>query len=355
MTFRIGILGGGNISGTHARAAQQIPGVEVVAGWGHNPLSISRLCDEVGARAYTDLDGFFRHGMDAVLIGSPSGKHTEHALDAARRGIHVLVEKPLDISTARIDALVAACDRAGVRSGVFFQDRTAPEIAWLKRLVDGGGLGRPLLFSARVKWYREPEYYSGSRWRGTRELDGGGALINQGIHTIDLLLWLFGEPDRVFAETRTALHDIEVEDTVVACLGFPGGLVGTYESTTAAYPGYPRRMELTGTRGTVILENDKIVAVDLETPPAEAVPREAEDESPRASTPLVSDLRGHRRVIEDFIHAVRTGGTPLCDGRDGRRSVALAEAIYGSGRTGQPFTRAESGWTARRHRAAGAR
>lgn len=336
MTFRLGILGGGNISSTHAHAAGQIRGAEVVAVWGHNASKATTLGNEIGARAYERLEDFLDQPMDAVLIGSPPGMHAEHTRAAAEKGIHVLVEKPLEISTERVDEIIEACDRAHVKLGVFLQDRTAPDIAWLKRLVDDGGMGRPLLFSARVKWYREPSYYSGSRWRGTRELEGGGALMNQGIHTLDLLLWLLGDAERVYARSRTAFHDIEVEDTVVACLDFADGLAGTFEATTAAYPGYPRRIELTGTEGTVILENDRIVSVDLRSDPVEPIPNEAADDSPRSNTPLISDLRGHRRIIEDFLRAIATDSAPLCDGREARRSVALAEAVYQSGRTGMP-------------------
>jgi UDP-N-acetyl-2-amino-2-deoxyglucuronate dehydrogenase len=344
MTFRVGILGGGNISGTHAQAAREIPGVEVVAVWGRNAGKAAALGGEVGALAYGDLDEFLGHPMDAVLIGSPPGVHAEHARAAAERGLHVLVEKPLEISSERIDGLLEVCDRAKVKIGVFFQDRTAPEIAWLKRMVDAGGIGRPLLFSARVKWYREPGYYSGSRWRGTRALDGGGALMAQGSHTLDLLLWLLGDPASVYARTATLLHDIEVEDTVVACLEFPSGVVGTFEATTAAYPGYPRRVELTGTEGTVVLESDRIISADLRFPATEPIPREAADDSPRANTPLISDRRGHRRVIEDFIRAIHSDTAPLCDGRDARRSVAVAEAIYESARTGAPVSLREESW-----------
>ena len=160
--------------------------------------------------------------------------------------------------------------------------------------------------------------------------------MNQGIHTVDLLLWLLGGVQRLYAQTRTALHEIEVEDTVVACLEFAGGAVATLEATTAAYPGYPRRLELTGTQGTVVLEHDRIVATDLRPPPSEPLPRGPGNENASSSSPVVSDVSGHRRVIEDFLHATETGAEPLCSGREGRRSVALVEAIYRSARSGAP-------------------
>jgi predicted dehydrogenase len=335
-SIRVGILGGGNISDTHARAAHEIPGVEVVAHWGRDVERAARLAEAYGGTAHRDLDDFLRQPMDAVIVGSPSGVHAEHAMAAAARGLHVLVEKPLDVATARVDALLEACDRAGVRLGVIFQDRTAPDLVWLRRQIAAGVLGRILLVSARVKWYRPPEYYAGSRWRGTWALDGGGALMNQGIHTVDLLLWLLGDVARVQAVTRTALHAIEVEDTAVATLEFAAGAVGTLEATTAAYPGFARCAEITGTEGTVVVEHDRVVGVHLRAEPPEPAPNSDANTNASASSAVVSDVRAHRRVIENFVDAVRTGAPLLCDGRDGRRSVALVEAVYESARTGAP-------------------
>ena len=259
----IGILGGGNISQTHARAAREIDGARLVAVGGDNPARVRQLAESVAAAAYEDDESFFTHRpMDVVLIGSPSGRHAEQGIQAARHGLHVLVEKPLAITTEEADALIAACDEAGVKLGVFFQDRAAPDLGRLKGLVDGGRVGKMILASARVRWYRPPEYYAGSRWRGTWALDGGGALMNQGIHTVDLLLWLMGNVRTIWAKATTALHDIEVEDTVVAAMEFTSGAVATLEATTSAYPGYSRRLELTGSEGTVILENDRLVAAN---------------------------------------------------------------------------------------------
>ena len=334
MSVRIGLVGCGNISNTHARAAREIPGVDLVAYWGRDPAKASALAERYGGTAHRGLDEFLAHRpMDVVVVGTPSGVHAEHAQAAARRGLHVLVEKPLDVTTARIDGLTAECDRAGVKLGVIYQDRAAPQLIWLKQLIAGGGLGRPIMASGRVPWYRPPEYYAGSRWRGTWGLDGGGALMNQGIHTVDLLLWLLGEVDRVYATTRTATHSIAVEDTAVACLEFANGAVGTLEATTAAFPGLPRRLELTGSEGTIVVERDRVVSVQLRTP-AHAPPHDEETTNASSSSPVVSDIRGHRRVLENFVAAVQTGTAPLCDGREGRRSVALVEAIYRSARTG---------------------
>jgi UDP-N-acetyl-2-amino-2-deoxyglucuronate dehydrogenase len=348
--MKIGILGAGNISDTHARAAASIPGVDVVAVYGQNATKTARLAAEHGAAPFDSLEAFLDHRpMDIVAIGSPSSLHADQGIAAATRGLHVLVEKPLDVTTARADALIEAAARAGVKLGVFFQDRLKPDVVRMKAMVDGGLLGRPILASGRVKWYRAPEYYGGSRWRGTHALDGGGAVINQAIHTVDLLLHLFGPIAEVDARVATGLHRIEVEDTAVATLRFSSGALGVFEASTAVYPGYPRRLELTGSRGTMILEHDSLVAVDLvkdmssEEHAAQTLASVAESASgaaQNAASPTVSDATPHRRIFEDFLQAIRTGGTPACDGREGRRSVAVVEAIYASARAQQPVTMA---------------
>jgi predicted dehydrogenase len=337
MTLRVGILGTGHISESHARAADEAEGVEVTAVYGRSREKAAQLAAPYGAAAYDDLAAFVRDArVDAVLVGTPPGWHREHGLAAIGAGKHVLMEKPLDTTPARCDVIIEAADAAGVRLGVFFQGRTSPEVAWMKRLVDRGELGRPFLAAAQVRWLRPPDYYGGERGRGSWERDGGGALMSQAIHTLDLLLWMMGDAEKVYGHAINAMHDIEVEDTVVATLELASGGVATLEATTAAYPGYPRRLELTGTEGTVVLENERVTRCDLRSPPSEPIPREAADETPSASSPKVSDVRGHRRMIEDFATGIRTGGPLLCDGREGRRSIAVVDAVYRSARAGEP-------------------
>jgi predicted dehydrogenase len=335
MTTRIGLIGAGSISETHARAVQAMAGTQIVAIHGANGEKAARLAAMYGGTPYSDLNAFLAHRpMDLVIIGSPSGLHAEQGIAAASKRLHVLVEKPIDITCARADALIAAADQAGVKLGVLFQDRGQPSFVRLHQALMNGELGRPLIASARVKWYRPPEYYRHSRWRGTKALDGGGALINQGIHTVDLLLWLFGPVRRVSARTATQLHAIEVEDTLVAWLEFTNGAVGTFEATTAAYPGYRRRVELTTTRGTLVLEHDRVIAADTMDPYDEGIVPTAVDSNASASSPVVSDAAGHERLIEDFIQAIERNRNPRCSGSEGRRSLALAEALYESARSG---------------------
>lgn len=339
MTVHIGILGGGNISRTHARAASEIEGVRISAVCGENTDKVRELAATFGGAAYDDLEDFFSHRpMDVVLVGTPSGLHAEQGIQAARHGLHILMEKPVAISTEQTDALIGECEKAQVKLGVFFQDRVAPDILKLKELLDAGKLGKAILASAHVKWYRPPEYYTESRWRGIWALDGGGALMNQGVHTVDLLLWLNGGVRSLWAKAITALHDIEVEDTVVAGLEFTNGAIGVLEAATSVYPGFSRRLELTGSEGTIILENDRLAAVKLRQSLPGLVLQPPPPDDERAVSPTISDTRGHRTVIEDFLRAIDTGGRPLCDGREARRSIELIEAIYHSSKTGEAVT-----------------
>jgi UDP-N-acetyl-2-amino-2-deoxyglucuronate dehydrogenase len=329
-----GFVGCGNITDTHARAAREA-GLGVAGFFGRDPLKAEAMAARFGGRAFSRYEDFLAHRpMDLVVIGSPSGVHAEQGIAAAERGLHVLVEKPIDVAVARGASLVAAAEKRGVRLGVLFQDRLKPDLVRLRDFLGRGGLGRVLLASARVKWHRPPEYYSGSRWRGTKAQDGGAALVNQGIHTVDLLLWLLGPVDRVHALTATQLHPIEGEDVALALLRFASGAVATLEATTVAFPGYPRRLEISGTEGTLVVEGDHLVAADLRAPvPGLVTP--ASEGAASAKSAVVSDATPHRRMIEDFARAIATGGTPACDGREGLRSLAVVEAVYAAaGREG---------------------
>ena len=336
MTTHVGIIGGGNISATHARAAIAIPDVKVVAVVGSNRDKVQALAREYGAEAYEDLDRFLAHRpMEIVCIGSPSGVHGEQGIAAARAGLHVMVEKPIEITTERADALIDAAHAARVKLGVFYQDRFQPDLARLKQWLDAGNLGRVHFVDARLRWWRPPEYYTDSKWRGKAALDGGGAVMNQGSHTVDLLIWLFGDVTGVRAIARTAVHNIETEDTAAAILEFRSGTVGVYQAATSVYPGYPRRVEIAGANGSIILEQNRVIAADLRGGSYPGLGTAAVDTNPSTSSPLVSDIRGHQSALEDFLAAIRENRAPRCDGHEARRSVAVIEAIYRAARSGE--------------------
>ena len=294
--------------------------------------AISALPGVVAVFTGAELEAMTVPGPDALMallaVATPDHLHTQPILAALAKGVHVLTEKPIEISVGRADELIAAANKAGVKLGVMFQDRGKPEIRRLKEWIDGGLIGKPILADARVKWYRPSEYYGQSKWRGTLELDGGGALINQAVHTVDLLLWLLGDATQVQACTCTSLHAIEAEDTAIALLQFAGGALGTLQATTAAFPGYPRRVEITGTEGTLILEQDRIVAVDFKSAPPGIQAGSPSHDVENTASPVVSDFKGHQAIFEDFIRAIREDAAPLCDGNEGRRSLALIEEIY---------------------------
>ena len=293
-----------------------------------NAERVDRLCRQHGGRPYRDFEAFLTHlPLDLVIIGSPSGLHATHGIAAVLHGLQVLTEKPIDISTKRANALIEAANQSDVKLGVIFQNRLKANIRRFKQWVNEGALGNPLLVDARVKWHRHAEYYRNSKWRGTFALDGGGALMNQGVHTVDLLLWLLGDIARVQARTATMLHAIETEDTAVAALEFAIGAIGTLQATTAACP-YPRQLEITGS-----LEHDRIVAADFRDGQASLVDHSPGGRNQSASSATVSEIRGHQAVLEDFIQAIEQNRAPACDGREGRRSVAVIEAIYRAARS----------------------
>ena len=319
----VGLIGAGNISDTHARAAAAA-GLKVVAVFGDNADKAQQLAARHGAAAFETLDAFLNcQALELVMIGSPSGRHAEQAAAVVRSGRHVLVEKPLDISTDRVDVLLDEVASAGVTLGVFFQDRLKPDVLRLKQALTSDAIGTPVLATGEVKWSRPASYYAGSRWRGRWALDGGGALMNQGIHTVDLLLYLLGPAVRVSGVIATRVHRIEAEDTAAATIEFESGAIATIAATTAAGDGQPRRVEIIGSRGSLVLTGDNLVD------PAQPPPNDAPE---NARSPVVSDVSAHQRIIEEFVDAVGRGRPPVCDGREGRRSVAVVEAVYRSAR-----------------------
>jgi predicted dehydrogenase len=252
-----------------------------------------------------------------------------------------MVEKPLEVTLARCDALIDACRRAGVLLGAIFQSRFCEPALRLKQAVDANRFGALALGSARIQWFREQEYYDKGAWRGTWELDGGGALMNQGIHTIDLLQWIMGTVESVSAWTATRSHErIEVEDTAVAALRFSGGALGTIDATTSSWPGWSRRLEICGATGSAVLEGDELARWNLSTDVEESGPaRSPAPSGPGtggATDPASISIAGHTAQLQDFVDAIESGGQPAIDGAEARRSVALILAIYQSACEGRP-------------------
>ena len=338
-----GIIGCGNIGPIHGAAIAQVKSAKLVAVSDVVEASAAALAGEYGAEVYTDYRKMLeRDDIQAVCLCVPSGLRMEIAVDCAKAGKHILSEKPLDVSTKRIDRIITAADEAGVHLGCIFQSRFADDSAKIKKAIEQGRFGTMVLGDAYIKWYRSAEYYASGAWRGTKKLDGGGALMNQGIHQIDLLQWFMGPVKTVRAQTSRRLHDgLEVDDTATAMLEFARGAFGVIEGSTAIWPGHSARVEIHGSTGSVITEDGAIKFWQFEKRRAidkkieEALNRESELGS-GAADPLSSlKTEGHRRQIADFTQALLKGRAPLIDGREGRNAVALIEAIYKSANTGR--------------------
>ncbi len=331
-----GIVGGGMIGAVQAAAIQQINSAKLLAVCGRDEARTAEFAAKFGIAAYTDYDKFLQHpGLQIVNICTPSGTHAELGIRAAEAGKHVLVEKPIEINLERADVLIGACDRAGVKLGVIFQSRLLPAVQRIKQAIDEGRLGKLMVGDALVKWYRAPEYYAPGSWRGTLAIDGGGALINQAIHTIDLLCWMMGPAESAFAMKATLRYPhIEAEDTLVGTVKFQNGALGVVQATTSVKPGFKRRLEISGERGTIILDGDAISvwAIDGE----DSNLGEAEQLTDGSANPAAISNEGHRRQIEDMMNAIIENRPPMIDGREGRKSLELVVALYAAANEDRP-------------------
>jgi len=336
------IVGCGVIAPLHARAISDLPDAKLVAVVDVHEERAARCGAEFGVDHSTDLGEVLgRAEVDAVCVCVPSGRHAEVGVRAAQAGKHLVVEKPIDVALEAADRLIAACRAGGVQLTVISQHRYDPGVRRLRDLLDTGRLGRLILGDAVIKWYRTQEYYDGSRWRGTWALDGGGCLMNQGVHYVDLLQWMMGPVESVLARASTVAHEIEVEDVVVAALRFRSGALGILEASTAVYPGLPERLEITGTGGTVIVEAGSIRVCELKDEKGETSPYGARLRSAGvpaggsgSADPAAISHQAHREQIGEFISAIATGREPMLTGEEGRKPLEIVLAVYESARTG---------------------
>lgn len=340
----IAIIGCGNIGPVHADAIAQVKGAKLVAVSDVVERNARALADKYGVDAYTDYHLMLaRADVTVVNVCVPSGLRGAIVADCAKAGKHIIAEKPLEVTTERIDAMLKTVEKSGVRLGCIFQSRFADGTLLVREALEKGRFGRLVLGDAYIKWYRSPEYYKSSAWRGTRGIDGGGALMNQGIHQIDLLLSFMGPAKWVQGYTRLVGHEgLEVEDLACATVEFKNGAMGCIEGSTAIWPGHPARVEVHGTEGSVVVEDGELKSWQFK----KAIKK---DERIRASFKSESALgsgagdplsslksEGHRRNIQDFVDALRKNKPPMVDGREGRRAVELIEAIYLSADKGKP-------------------
>src|SRR5262245_8427196 len=323
------IVGCGMIARFHARALAEVPGARVVALADSELPRARKLADELGLgdNIYGDLPPLLaRRDVDVVIVATPSGVHMEPSVAAAEAGKHVVVEKPLEITLERCDRIIEACNRNRVQLCTIFPSRFTDANRTLKAAVDAGRFGRLTLGETTCKWWRSQAYYDQGGWRGTKALDGGGALMNQAIHNVDLLLWMMGPATHVSGHIATLAHErIEVEDTAVASLRFQNGALGVIEATTSVHPGYPKTIAIHGDRGSAVIEQEDVLRWDF-TPESDAdrgiKERFAQKVSASggASDPSAISHVYHARQLTDFVQAVASGRPPLVDGREGCRA-----------------------------------
>lgn len=353
MTTRFAIAGLGAVAELHALSIDDIDGAELVAGSRRTEPKGREFAEEFDCAWYGDTGEMLdSEEIDVLSICTPSGAHLEPALSAAEHGIDVLCEKPLEITTGRIDRMIEACEAAGVRLGGIFPQRYNPVVETVQDAVAEGRFSGLSVANAYVPWWRDDEYYEGA-WQGTQDLDGGGALMNQSIHGIDAIQWLAGSDadldhgtnpvEEVFAYAATSAHEgdmIEVEDTAVAVLRYRDGTLGQLLGATSMYPGSLKRIQVGGRGGTAEIEEDELITWQFrEEREGDAEIRERFTETEGgggAADPMSIDYEHHRRNIEDYLWARANDEPYMLDGPEARKAVEIITSIYESAERGEP-------------------
>lgn len=342
MKHGFGIIGLGLISHTHAKAIKKIDNASLVACYSRNQKKADDFAQMYQCKGYSSLDDFLSHpDLDIVTVCTPSGFHLEPATKITQAKKHLIIEKPLEISLKRCDQIIEACEKNNVKLAVVFQSRFYEASNLMKKAVENKKFGKLVNGDAYVKWFRTQKYYDEGGWHGTLKYDGGGALMNQSIHAIDLLQWFMGPVDSIQAYIDTIGHErIEVEDNAVAALKFKNGALGVIVGSTSIYPGFQKRIEISGTKGSAVLEEDTIKVWQF-------VNKTKEDEEilenfnrikgkdGGAADPSAIDYQGHKKQFIDFINAVEASKIPLVDGIEGRKSVEIILSIYKSAKKGK--------------------
>ncbi|MFY0759534.1 Gfo/Idh/MocA family oxidoreductase [Metabacillus dongyingensis] len=349
--IRFGIIGCGVISDTHQSQIRDIEEAVLVAVADENPDKAKALADRADADWYVDYRELLkREDIDAVCILTPSGSHKTITLDAAKAGKHVICEKPIDTTLEKAYEMIDACKKANVKLSIISQHRFDSSTIEVKKAIDEDKFGKMILGQAAVNWYRSQEYYDSGDWRGTWKMDGGGALMNQSIHTIDLLQYLMGPVESVFAHAATLAHErIEVEDVAVATVKFQSGALGTIVGTTSAFPGLSARLEVFGTSGTAVIDNDKLTHFYLKEAAENLtdhygvevqnlVKSSDEAQGTGANDPGAISGNSHREQMLDMISAIKEDREPLVNGLEGIKPLEIIAAIYQSAKTGQPVS-----------------
>jgi len=328
----VGVIGYGSITPFHIRSIVELENCHLIAVQSSNAEKRTTIQEKYGVPCFATYQELISlEQIQLIIICTPSGFHLEPALSAMKAGKHVVVEKPLEISTARCEKMIEASIESEVSLTCIFQNRFAPDYLKIKEAISAGKLGKLLLGNAYIKWKRDQNYYDSSPWRGTLKGDGGAVLINQGIHTIDLLMDLMGNAKTVSGSIRTLTHNIEGEDVAIANLEFESGALGTIEGSTSLYRAFPEKIEIHGEKGSIIMEGGKITHWNTEEDGKLEI--KAEKSISGADDPLAIDNTLHKKQLGEIVNSMRQGKTPPVAAKEAMQSVAIIEAIYKSSRT----------------------
>jgi predicted dehydrogenase len=339
------IAGCGSVAQIHARALDELDEANLVLAYSRSKENAEELAEEHGIEATDDWSEVSEHqDINVITICTPSGTHLDYGKRAARDGFHVVTEKPIEVTIDRGRELIDVCDEEGVHLSVIFQNRFIPDLKQMKSDIENGVIGDVHLADAYIKWFRDQAYYDEGGWRGTLDLDGGGALINQSIHTIDLLQWLVGDVQRVFGKTGTYTHSgIEGEDTGVGIVEFESGGIGVIEGATSVQPAQDRRLEIHGDEGTAVLEDESYTLLtgdDENQDPEEE--EDEEEEATGASSPFSGfSIQPHHDQYSDIVSAIQEGEASSVSGDEALKSLAIIRGIYRANKQDHPVELAE--------------
>ncbi len=327
--INIGIIGTGSIVNTYKKCIDELEGAQLVALYTKSRNRKESARKAFGVPVFSVMDEFLQNDIDLVCVCNESGLHGEAIKLAALAGKHVLSEKPLETTPEKIDEIIAICSSKNVKLGCTLQNRCSSDYKRVLEAVNSGKLGKLIMGNAHINWYRNESYYADSDWKGTFKFDGGAAFINQGIHTIDLLLHIMGPVASVFGKVSTLVHDIEGEDVGASILNFQNGAIGTITAGTALYPGYPERIEIYGEKGSILMEGGRIIAWNIMGASAPGI-ASGENNGSGAADPTAIGHQNHKSVIADMIEAILNDRRPMVDGAEARKAVAVITAIYES-------------------------
>ena len=330
--FRFGIIGCGAIAGVHAQAIAAMEDAHLESVCDSDPDRAKAFAQAQGCRWHTTPEALLADPqIQIVCICVPSGLHADYAVLAAQAGKHIVVEKPMAITRQQLDAVEQAVAQSGVKLAVISQLRFQASVQRLKKAIENGELGKIYFADCRMRYYRSQEYYDQGGWRGTWALDGGGALMNQGIHGIDLVQYIMGGVKTVYAQCRTLGRNIETEDAANLLVEYHCGALGVIQGTTLANPGEPRTITISGEKGTVIMQEDTIVRWDVEGQPLETGTTDVSS----CKDPGVFYCGFHQTQLEELLDAIRFDRRPFVDEKEGRKGVEIILAAYDSERTGE--------------------